>query len=339
MAYTVTISPSGHQFTCKEEETILHAGLSSHIGLPYGCKNGACGACKGRVLSGQFTLGKHQSQALSQEEEAQGYTLFCSTHPQSDLTIAIREIEEKEFPSKKLPARILKLEKLSDDVMLVLLQLPPAEKFAYRAGQYIDFLLRDNQRRSYSMANAAQNENQVSLHIRHMPGGVFTDQLFSTLKERDIVRIEGPQGTFFLRANNDKPIILLASGTGFAPIKAIIEEVIRENITQPVYLYWGVRHPEDLYMNALCQSWVKQIKAFHYIPVVSEPTTRDAWKGRIGLVHQAVLQDFPTLAHYQVYACGAPVMVNAAKHDFIHRAQLPSEFFYADAFISQADLT
>lgn len=338
MTFQITVSPSGRQFSCGEDETVLTAGLVAGIGFPHGCKNGACGACKGRILSGQVVHGKHQEKTLTHVEEEQGFSLFCCAKPLSDLTIEVHEIEVGEYASKKLPTRIAKIEKLSHDVMLVCLQLPATEKFAFRAGQYIDFLLRDGKRRSYSMANASHTSDQISLHIRHMPGGLFTDQLFSTLKERDILRIEGPQGTFFLREDSQKPMILLASGTGFAPIKAVIEHALELATTRPMTLYWGGRRPADLYMHQLCLNWAKDIPNFHYIPVVSDATPEDNWTGRTGFVHLAVLEDFSDLSGFQVYACGAPIVVDSARHDFVNLAKLPVDEFYSDSFISEADL-
>jgi len=338
MTFQITVNPSGRQFACGEDDTILATGLSAGLGFPHGCKNGACGACKGRIISGQVVHSKHQEKTLTPDEEKQGFSLFCCAKPLSDLTIEVREVETGEFASKKLPTRIAKIEKLSHDVMHVCLQLPATEKFAFRAGQYIDFLLRDGKRRSYSMANAPHASDQISLHIRHMPGGLFTDQLFTTLKERDILRIEGPQGTFFLREANEKPIVFLASGTGFAPIKAVIEHALELDIIRPMTLYWGGRRPADLYMHELCLNWAKTIPHFHYIPVVSDATLEDNWTGRTGFVHRAVLEDFSDLSGVQVYACGAPVVVDSAKRDFVALAKLPEEEFYSDAFISEADL-
>jgi len=259
--------------------------------------------------------------------------------PHSDIVIEAREVVgANDFPIKKLPARIATLDRVSDDVTILSLQLPANERLQYRAGQYIEFILRDNKRRSYSLANAPQLDSTITLHIRHMPGGAFTDHVFSTMKERDILRFEGPLGTFFLREDSDKPIVLLASGTGFAPIKAIVERTIAQKITRPMVLYWGGRRPNDLYMHALCEDWARTLSHFKYVPVISEALPEDDWTGRTGLVHRAVMEDFPELSNYQVYACGAPVMVASAKRDFVARCQLPEEEFYADAFTSAADV-
>ncbi|MBX9868774.1 MAG: CDP-6-deoxy-delta-3,4-glucoseen reductase [Burkholderiaceae bacterium] len=340
MTFQVTVTPSGRQFTCDDDESVLSAALRNGIGLPYGCKNGACGSCRGKVLSGRVLHGSHQQRALSEADEAQGASLFCCARPQSDITIEAREIEgSDEFPVKKMPSRIAKLEKLSDDVMLVSLQLPANERLQYRAGQYIEFMLKDGKRRSYSMANAPHLDAQISLHIRHMPGGVFTDQVFSTLKERDILRFEGPHGSFFLREESEKPIILLASGTGFAPIKALVEHLIFIESKRPVTLYWGGRRPADLYMHTLCEGWAQTLPHFKYVPVISNAETADAWQGRTGFVHQAVMADHADLSGYQVYACGAPIVVESAQRDFVQQCHLPADEFYADSFTSEADLS
>ncbi|WP_353157212.1 CDP-6-deoxy-delta-3,4-glucoseen reductase [Herminiimonas fonticola] len=339
MTFQVTVQPSGRQFSCEADETILSAAIRAGVGLPYGCKNGACGSCRGMVLSGDVTHGAHQARALPPADEEKGFSLFCCARPHSDVVIEAREVlGTGEFPIKKLPSRIARLERVGDDVMTIALQLPASEKLQYRAGQYIEFMLKDGKRRSYSLANAPHVGEHVTLHIRHMPGGLFTDQVFTTMKERDILRFEGPLGTFFLREDSDKPMVLLASGTGFAPIKAIVEQAVHIKSQRPIMLYWGGRRPKDLYMHALCEEWARTVPNFSYIPVISNATQDDRWHGRTGFVHQAVMNDLPDLSNYQVYACGAPAMVDAARTDFGASCRLPEEEFYADAFTSEADL-
>jgi CDP-4-dehydro-6-deoxyglucose reductase len=266
-------------------------------------------------------------------------SLFCCARPQSDVVIEAREVLGiGEFPIKKMPTRIAKLDKAADDVMLISLQLPANERLQYRAGQFIEFILRDGKRRSYSMANAPHLDEHVTLHVRHMPGGLFTDHVFSTMKVRDILRIEGPMGTFFLREDSDKPMILLASGTGFAPLKAIVEHAINKNTERPMVLYWGGRRPKDLYMSALCEEWARTVPRFRFVPVISDALPEDGWTGRTGYVHRAVMEDIPDMSAYQVYACGAPLMVESAQRDFVAQCRLPEEEFYADSFTSEADL-
>jgi CDP-4-dehydro-6-deoxyglucose reductase len=243
-----------------------------------------------------------------------------------------------DYPVRKMPTRVQSIRKAAPDVAILTLQLPANEALAYRAGQYIEFLLKDGKRRAYSIANAPSYEGPLELHIRYMPGGVFTEHVFHTMKERDILRFEGPLGTFFLREDSDKPIVLLASGTGFAPVKALVEHLMHLKSTRKVSLYWGGRRPQDLYMDELCQAWAATLPDFSYVPVISDALPEDHWQGRTGFVHEAVMQDIPDLSGYQVYACGAPVMVDAARGDYAAQRGLPADEFYADAFTSEADL-
>ena len=339
MTFQITVQPSGHQFSCEADETVLTAALRAGIGLPYGCKNGACGSCKGKVVEGVVAHKAHQQRALSEDERAHGMALFCCAVPDGDLVIEAREIAgSSEYPVRKMPTRVASIEKVAPDVAVVTLQLPANEALAYRAGQYIEFLLKDGKRRSYSMASAPSLEGPVTLHIRYMAGGLFTEHVFNSMKERDILRFEGPHGTFFLREESDKPIVLLASGTGFAPIKALVEHLVHLKSTRPVSLYWGGRRPLDLYMNALCEEWAATLPSFRYVPVVSHALPDDHWTGRTGFVHAAVMHDIPDLSGYQVYACGAPVVVDSARNDYVEKCNLPADEFYADAFTTEADL-
>jgi CDP-4-dehydro-6-deoxyglucose reductase len=221
--------------------------------------------------------------------------------------------------------------------MILYLKLPANERLMFLPGQYIDILLKDGSRRSFSMANAPHDDEFVQLHVRHVPGGSFTDHVFKTMKERDILRFEGPFGTFFLREESEKPCVLVASGTGFAPIKAVIEAAIQKGIARPMTLYWGARRPKDLYLNGLPERWVAEHPGFKYVPVISDALPEDSWKGRVGFVHRAVMEDFPDLSDHQVYACGVPIMVDSARRDFIQKCQLPENEFFADSFTTAAD--
>lgn len=339
MAFNVTIKQSGRQFSAEDDESILAAALRQGVGLPYGCKNGACGSCKGAIAHGEIEQGPHAASALSNDEKTRGLALMCCANARSDLEIEIREVAGAgDMQVRKLPCRVNALERASDDVMILKLQLPANERLQYMAGQYLEFILKDGRRRAYSIATAPHDEGLLELHIRHLPGGVFTDQVFGVMKVRDILRFEGPLGTFFLREDSDKPIVLLASGTGFAPIKAIIEHAVAKKIDRPIKLYWGGRRKKDLYHVELASRWARELPNFEFTPVLSEPDAEDAWNGRCGFVHHAVIEDLPSLANYQVYACGAPVMVESALRDFSAHHDLPPEEFYADAFTSEADL-
>ncbi|WP_373990957.1 CDP-6-deoxy-delta-3,4-glucoseen reductase [Duganella sp. BuS-21] len=339
MTFQITVQPSGHQFSCEADETILAAAMRAGVGLPYGCKNGACSSCKGKIVSGSVTHKSHQERALSKDEEAAGFSLLCCATTQGDLVIEAREVAgSDEYPIRKMPSRVATLEKMAPDVIVITLQLPANETLKFRAGQYIEFMLRDGKRRSYSIATPPDQDQPLALHIRHLPGGLFTDQVFSTMKERDILRFEGPMGTFFVREDSDKPMVLLASGTGFAPIKAIVEHLRAQGAERAMTLYWGGRRPQDLYMDALCREWAATLPNFRYVPVISGALAEDHWDGRSGFVHQAVMADLPDLSGHQVYACGAPIMVESAKQDFVALCGLPDEEFYADAFTTEADI-
>lgn len=337
--YQVTIEPSGRRFHANPGESLLAAALRAGVSLPYGCRDGACGSCKCHKLSGSVVHGAHLPKALSAEEEAAGQVLTCCGVAHSDVVLESRQVvPEGALPARRMPARVAKLVRMSPDVMALTLQLPANDPFAYLAGQFVEVLLPNGARRSYSMAGAPTSDKGpcIELHIRHMPGGVFTDQVFSTLKERDILRLEGPHGGFFLRENSTAPIVMLASGTGFAPIKAILEHMHNKGLQRPVTLYWGGRRPHDLYQD----TWISELQAkeplLRYVPVVSDALPEDGWSGRTGFVHRAVLDDLPNLSGYQVYACGAPVVVESARRDFM-AAGLPEHDFFADAFTSAAD--
>lgn len=336
--FSVLVQPSGRAFSVEASETLLAGGIRQGVGLPYGCKDGACGSCKCKKISGTVVHGSHQDKALSAAEEAAGMVLTCCATATSDLVLESRQVSlEGALPVRKMPARISSMVRASPDVIQLQLQLPSSESFQYRAGQYLDVLLRDGARRSYSMANAPHTGPALELHIRHMPGGRFTDLVFGSMKERDIVRIEGPMGSFFLREDSDKPVVLLASGTGFAPIKALLEHMQERQITRPATLFWGGRRPHDLYMDEWVRAQCALMPQLSYVPVVSDALPEDNWTGRTGFVHQAVLEDLPDLSGYQVYACGAPVVVESAQRDFSDLAGLDEAEFFADSFTSEAD--
>ena len=341
LSFNVSVLPSNRSFTVLADEPILTAGIRQGVAMPYGCKDGACGSCKCKMLEGQVVHGAHQPKALSAEEELNGYILTCCGKPLSDIVLESRQVTSADaFPIKRMPSRVVSLEKKSHDVMVVQLQLPASDTLQYKAGQYIEFIMRDGARRCYSMASAphmAAESKTLELHIRHMPGGKFTDHVFGEMKEKYIQRIEGPFGSFYLREDSQKPMILLASGTGFAPIKAIIQHLQYAGIARPAVLYWGGRRPADLYMHDWVQAQLVAMPNLSYVPVVSNALPEDEWTGRTGFVHQAVMADFPDLSACQVYACGAPIVVDSAHADFVKLCQLPEDEFYADSFITEAD--
>jgi len=333
MPCQIQIQPSGHTFTADENRTVLDSALEAGLTLPHGCRTGVCGTCKSKILRGQADLSVYAEHALPASERESGYALLCCMHPRSDLLIEAHNVEQGvDNQPKQLPCRVSRLERLAEDVMLVELQLPATEPFTFRAGQYIDILLADGQRRSFSIANAPEKTGWLELHIRRIPGGHFTSHVFEGMKPRDILRIEGPYGSFWLREKSAKPIVLLAGGTGFAPLKGLVEHAIHLGLSRPIALYWGARVPTGLYLHEMAQSWESSLPGFRYIPVISDSSPDDGWTGRRGLVHEAVLADFADLSQHEVYICGAPPMIDAARDSFIHTRGLPADAFYFDAF-------
>lgn len=327
MTFKATLHPSNHSFDIKPGETVLEAALAHGHTLPYSCRNGACGVCKGKVLSGTVEHGNAQAYALSDAEKAAGLTLFCCAKPRSDLVIESHEVTTAgEIQVKTLPCRVQKMEKLADDVMVLYLKLPTNERLQFLAGQYIDILQKEGKPRSFSLANAPHDDEFLQLHVRNIAGGAFTQHVFNEMKERDILRIKGPLGNFFLREDSDQPIIFIASGTGFAPIKAIIEHALHIGLKRSMHFYWGVRKQSDLYMLDKVQEW--ESHGIRFTPVVSD----ESWAGRTGFVHQAVVDDYTDLSGHRVYACGAPVVVEAAHRELTTLRKLPSENFFSDAF-------
>jgi CDP-4-dehydro-6-deoxyglucose reductase len=332
MSHKVTIQSSGHTFTVNNGETVLAAALREGIVIAYGCRHGVCGTCKGRLVEGAVDYGTYQEHALPPAEKDAGMALFCQARPRSDILIQCRELGAavKGMQIKMMPARVMRMERVASDVMLLELKLPANDKFMFLAGQYVDLILRDGTRRSFSMANAPHDDTFLRLHLRNY-GGPFSQHVFTAMKEKDILRLEGPFGTFFLREDSTKPIILVASGTGFAPIKAIVEHALHVGMRRPMTLYRGCRVRADLYLNDLAESWQREGR-LHYVPVLSDAPASDNWTGRTGFVHRAVIEDFPDLSDYQVYACGAPIVVESALRDFTTQCKLPDDEFFSDSF-------
>lgn len=325
--YKIKIQSSGLEFYVKPSQTILEGAIASGITLPYGCQDGACGSCKGKVISGKYFLNEYQSSALTDSDIKAGNTLYCKSMAQEDLVIEpnIPEVYDQYSP-KVLPVKVESLTRLNHDVMQMFLKLPAKETFRFKAGQYIEFIMGDGSRRAFSMANAPL-DSMIELHLRLIEGGKFTSFVFNEMKEKSIHRIEGPIGQFYLR-DSEKPIIFIAGGTGFAPIKSIIEDMIANKNKRKIYLYRGVRSEKDFYMNELVNDWIKKLEGLTYIPVVEDGLSEDA---RSGYVHHAVLEDFKNLNDIQVYCCGAPGLVENAFKD-LTKSGLPDDQFFADAF-------
>jgi len=337
MSYSVRIESTEHVFQVNEGERILDAGLHQSIALPYGCRGGACGACAASLISGEIEYPDGFPAGISEEDHAKGQTLLCKAVAKSDLVIKSKTLSAaSEFVVKILAFRIQEKEQLNHYVVLIKLLLPKTERLQFFAGQYINFLLKNGKHRSFSFANAPHNDEFLELHIRHIPGGAFTSEVFDEMKEKDMMRIEGPFGSFYLREESERPIILMAGGTGFAPIKGMIEHALKIGFDRPIHLYWGVRTKEDLYMDELAQSWTKQNPLIRYTPVLSDSKEEDNWSGRTGYVHDAIMEDYPDLSQHEIYGSGSPAMVYAGRDEFV-KNNLDLDHYFSDAFEFQKD--
>jgi len=339
MPYTISLKPGEQQFEAEENESILEAALRAGLILPYGCRDGACGACKADVVSGRVEHGVISDLALPQADQTQGKALLCQARALSDLTIRTRTAERAaDTPVKKLPCRVQSLKQVATDVMILTVRLPARQTFRFHPGQYVDLLLEGKRRRSFSIANSPAHRDHLELHVRRINGGYFTPQVFERTQRKDILRLEGPLGTFGLQHDSKAPVVLIAGGTGFAPIKSIIEDLIeRGGSEREILLYWGARQREGLYMDELARRWESALADFHFIPVLSEPRPTDNWNGRTGLVHRAVMSDLPDLSAHEVYACGSPAMIDAARADLIEHCKLKPDTFFVDAFTFAKD--
>ncbi len=334
MSFKVKIAATGHQFEVEEGETILDAAIRQDIGLPYGCRNGFCGACMATLVEGEVEYPDGEPDKLIDAPE--DACLPCQAVPRSDVVIDVEEIETpEEIKPRTMPVKVVKIDHLADDVVRLWLKLPEEQRLQFMAGQYLDFILDDGRRRAFSIANPPHEDDLIELHIRHVDGGVFTDWAFTQMKEETILRIEAPLGTFTLDEDSDRPMLFIAGGTGFAPIKSQIEHAFHAGIDRPMLFYWGVRSQKDLYLPDLPKQWEKEHDNFRFVPVLSEPD--EGWQGRTGWVHEAVLEDLgDELPKYDIYMAGPPPMVSAAREALLARGVPESQLHY-DSFEYAAD--
>ena len=331
--FEVSIDASEKTFIVNEGETVLTAALRQGVMLPYSCKNGTCGSCKGTVLSGEVHYPFHPPLALGSSEIAQGIALMCQAEPMENLVVKVREIEAvRDIQIRMLPARVIEKTILSENVARLRLKLPKAQRLQFLAGQYLDVLLSGGKRRAFSIASCPSLENEIELHIRHVEGGGFTGYVFDELKEKDILRFEGPLGNFFVRNDDTKrPMIMLGGGTGFAPLKSMIENLLEQGDRREIHLYWGARIREELYLDDLPSQWAREHDHIHYRRAISEPGSSSPGDEYTGFVHAAVIDDFPDLAGFDVYMSGPPAMIDAAKHAFFEHGVEDQRLFF-DSF-------
>lgn len=338
VSHMVSLQPSGRSFAVQGDEAILVAALRDRISLPYGCRMGTCRTCRGKIVEGRVDHADSHLAYLSEQQRAEGYALLCRARPLSDVTVEIEELPP--LPQPQTAQALLKRTKmLCNDVMWINLRLPLHLNLRFAAGQYVDLILPDGNRRSYSIANAPKLEGAIDLelHVRHMPGGLFTDPLFAgEIKTRAMFDFEGPLGTFYLR-DSDKPAIMLASGTGYAPIRSILLDALGRGDRRPFTLYWGDRRECDLYALEEVNALAAAHDNLTVVPVLSRSGHGSGWAGRVGYAQNAVLDDFPDLSAHEVYACGSPAMIDAARVLFSDQAGLPSDAFYADSFVTEAE--
>ncbi len=332
MTHQVRIEGTDHQFDVGDDESVIDAALRAGLMLPYSCRSGTCGTCKGDIVEGAIAYPDGLPPAIDAKEDAAGKALFCQARPASDLLIRVAEVREAgAIQPQRLPARVEHIEEVAPDVRRLFLKLPRDKRLAFLAGQYLDILLRGGQRRSFSLANAPHDDERLELHVRHLPGGVFSEYVFTGLQPGALLRFEGPLGNFFLREDSDRPMILMGGGTGFGPIKGIVEHALHLGVTRPMHVYWGARAQADLYLDSLPREWAARHPSVLYTPVLSEPARDTAWEGATGFVHEQVLNDHPDLSGFDVYMSGPPPMINAAREAFTS-AGLPAERLFYDSF-------
>ena len=317
----------GVEFEIKPSQTILEAAISSGLTLPYGCRSGSCGSCKATIIKGEVFHEDVMPGVLTDQDKSEQNFLLCKTYATSDVTIT-SAVEKKldEFPKKITPVRVEKLNLLNHDVMQILLKLPAGENLQFKAGQYLEFILKDGARRAFSMANAP-SDDLIELHVRLIKGGTFTNYVFNEMKEKSIHRIEASIGNFYLR-ESDRPMIFVAGGTGFAPIKSIINDCHRAGVERKIYLYRGFKTHKDLYQDEVVENWKKNINNFESINIYSEEVVNGQEKI---LVHKKVIKDLGQLDSFDVYCCGAPGMIEVAYKEFVEAGLNPNSF-YSDAF-------
>lgn len=335
LSHVVTINPAGKSFDCGPEKSVLDNALAAGVMLKHGCRDGRCGDCRTTLSSGRVVY--PQGVELSENDRLGLTLLTCQARCRSDLILESPEVSEFDGISiQKLPSRVVSKEKLADDVIRLTCRIAPGSTFKYLPGQYVDLSFRGVGCRSYSMATATIEDGCLEFHVRLVPDGKVTPWIFEEIQPKQMITIEGPYGSFYLRNNekpyNSMPAIFLASGTGFAPIKALMESLIAKNQTKPVHLYWGGRKESDLYLSELCTSWTEQYPWFRYTPVLSDEPS-DSWVGCRGFVHLAVMEDYSDLSMHEVYACGAPIVIESARKDFSERCKLNLDHFYSDAFL------
>ena len=317
MSFRIDLRPGDDHFVAAADESVLEAALRHGLNLPHSCRGGSCLSCQAMLVSGEVHYPKGTPPALTEEDVLESKVLLCQAHALGDLVVEAKAIEmAANIRVRRLPCRVTRLGKLCHDVMAMHLKLPSIEPFDYLPGQYLDILIAGGERRSFSIASPPHDSELIELHVRRVPGGTFTAEVFDTLQERTLLRVEGPLGQFYLREDSDRPLLVVAGGTGFAPIKAMLRHLFHSGSDRTVHFYWGVRSLRDLYEAEHVNGWLRDYPQMIFTAVLSDPQPDDNWEGCIGLVHEAVNADHPDLSGFDIYVCGPPPMIESARRDF-----------------------
>lgn len=331
-ARQIMLRPDNRVIAVRDGETLLESALRDGIDFPFECRSGGCGECKCTIVAGRVDYGSYQEDVLSTQERAEGKALACCATPLTDVVLQyVPRTAPGGIAAGRFRARVVSMDLLADDVMRVRLAPEHRATIAFRAGQYVNVVLPDGERRSFSFATAPHVGGPIELQVRLVAGGRFTTHVFTRMRVGDDIDLEGPLGSFFLREDSDKPMIFVAGATGFAPVKSMLEHAFHTGVARPMVLYWGVRSRKDLYLADLPYRWEAEHANFRFVPVLSEPRPEDHWTGRTGLVHEAILADYPDLSSQQLYACGSVAMVEAAHPAFVARG-LAEDDCFSDAF-------
>ncbi len=331
MSYQVRILERDETFQVEQDESVLDAAFRAGIKMPHECQFGGCGTCRIKVVAGSVRY-EDFPMGLTEQEHCQGYALACQARPATDLTISAAGKGLEFAEAQCVDVCVESIEHLSADIARLTLQLPAGPVLDYRPGQYMNILLENGVSRSFSMAAPARPGNLVDLHIRRIEGGYFTDRLLGRLLKGAAMRIEIPLGTFCFHEADWRPMVMMATGTGLAPIKAILESLLDNDDCPPVWLYWGMRSEEDLYLRDVIESWAGRLYEFNFVPVLSRASS--LWQGRRGYVQQAVMQDFDDLSEHAIYLCGSPGMIADAK-SLLPQRGANLDYMYSDSFIFQ----
>jgi CDP-4-dehydro-6-deoxyglucose reductase len=335
--FSVRIEPHARTLRVTAAQPLLEAALAAGLNLPHSCKSGHCASCRARLVSGEVRYPGARPLGITADEERAGYILLCQARAASDLTVEARLVASvADVEIKTLPCRIEALNPLAPDVMQVLLRLPSVERLPFHAGQYLDVLMDGGKRRSFSIASPPHDSEFLELHVRKVAGGGFTERLFGggagtdALRVGSLLRIEGPVGQFSYR-DGTAPVIMIAGGTGFAPLKSMLRHALETGGERRIHLYWGARHPRDVYENERVLDWVRRYPHLSFTVVLSQAGAAEAGHTRTGWVHEAVLQDYPDLTGFEVYAAGPPAMIEAIRAGFFRHGLAPDSLHF-DSF-------